>query len=306
MKNCFAFILMAFSSVSTGIAQQGIIPKPNVLTPLKGSFMLSPSTSISASHDSLLKQAVFFNQHLKAIAGFALPTGTATGNKIVLELKQGTAMPAGGYELMIAANEIRVSGYDAAGLFYGLNNLLFLIPANHKAGQPVAIPAVVAVDAPRFGYRGMMLDVARHFRPVDDVKKVIDRMALLKLNVFHWHLTEDQGWRIEIKKYPKLTEIAAWRDGTIIGGYPGTGNDNQKHGGFYTQEEVKEIVSYAAARHITVIPEIEMPGHSSAAIAAYPFLSCFPDEETVIPKHPSLGAKAKKGKSSCNRPAAFA
>jgi len=296
MKNYVAFIVMACSSFSVLNAQQGIIPRPNVLTPLKGSFTLSATTTLSASHDSLLKQVDFFNNHLKKIAGFALPTGNKGGNKIALELKQGTAMPSGGYELMVSPGEIRISGYDVPGLFYGLNNLLFLLPDNIKPNQPIAIPAMIAVDAPRFGYRGMMLDVARHFRPVADVKKVIDRMALLKLNVFHWHLTEDQGWRIEIKKYPKLTEVAAWRDGTIIGGYPGTGNDNQKHGGYYTQEEVKEIVRYAAERHITVIPEIEMPGHSSAAIAAYPFLSCFPDEETVIPKHPSLGAQAKKGK----------
>jgi hexosaminidase len=133
----------------------------------------------------------------------------------------------------------------------------------------------------------MHLDVGRHFFPVSFVKKYIDYLALHKMNYFHWHLTEDQGWRIEIRKYPNLTKIGAWRNGTIIGRYPGTGNDNIYYGGFYTQDQVKDIVKYAADRHITVIPEIEMPGHSSAAIAAYPWLSCFPNEPTVIPYHPS-------------------
>ena len=131
----------------------------------------------------------------------------------------------------------------------------------------------------------MHLDVSRHFFPVLFIKKYIDYLALHKFNYFHWHLSEDQGWRIEIKKYPRLTEVGAWRNGTIIGRYPGAGNDNIRYGGYYSQEEVKEIVKYAADRFITVVPEIEMPGHSSAAIASYPFLSCFPEEPTIIPKN---------------------
>ena len=122
----------------------------------------------------------------------------------------------------------------------------------------------------------MHLDVGRHFFPVSFVKKYIDYLAAYKFNKFHWHLTDDQGWRIEIKKYPELTKTGAWRNGTIIGRYPGKGSDNKPYGGFYTQEEIKEVVAYAAARYIEVIPEIEMPGHGSAAIAAYPWLSCFP------------------------------
>ena len=131
----------------------------------------------------------------------------------------------------------------------------------------------------------MHLDVCRHFFPVSFVKKYIDYLALHKLNIFHWHLTEDQGWRIEIKKYPELTKIGGWRNGTIIGRYPGTGNDNIHYGGSYTQEEIKEVVQYAKDRFIEVIPEIEMPGHGSAAIAAYPWLSCFPEKPTEIPKN---------------------
>ncbi|MBL7747482.1 MAG: family 20 glycosylhydrolase, partial [Chitinophagaceae bacterium] len=143
------------------------------------------------------------------------------------------------------------------------------------------IPFLYIEDTPRFAYRGMHLDVARHFQPVSFVKKYIDYLALHKINKFHWHLTEDQGWRIEIKKYPRLTQVGGWRNGTIIGRYPGTGNDKIKYGGFYTQEEIKEVVKYAADRYIDVIPEIEMPGHSSAAIAAYPQLSCFPEIPTI-------------------------
>lgn len=171
-------------------------------------------------------------------------------------------------------------------MFYGIQTLSQLILKDtlvNNASSELAIPAVNITDAPRFEYRGMMLDVCRHFFSVEFVKKYIDILALHKMNTFHWHLTDDQGWRIEIKKYPRLTEIGAYRNGTITGHYPGDGNDQKRYGGFYTQDEIKDIVAYAADRHITVIPEIELPGHSSAAIAAYPYLSCFPEEPTKIP-----------------------
>ena len=141
----------------------------------------------------------------------------------------------------------------------------------------------------------MHLDVGRHFFGVDEVKKYIDYLAYHKFNTFHWHLTEDQGWRIEIKKYPLLTSVGGFRNGTIIGHHPGTGNDSLHYGGFYTQKEIKEIVKYAKDRYITIIPEIEMPGHSSAAIAAYPELSCFPNESTLIkPNTPWAGSRSGK------------
>ena len=139
----------------------------------------------------------------------------------------------------------------------------------------------------------MHLDVARHFFGVEEVKRYLDILALHKINTFHWHLTEDQGWRIEIKKYPELTSEGAYRNGTIVGHFPGDSNDNERYGGFYTQEEIKEVVDYASKRHITVIPEIEMPGHSSAAIAAYPFLSCFPEENTKVP-HDMMSEESKE------------
>ena len=183
----------------------------------------------------------------------------------------------GHYELNVDKN-ISITG-DEEGIFYGVQTFLQLLPP-HTSNNLIKLPYVTISDHPRFGYRGLHLDCGRHFMSIEFIKKYLDYMAYHKLNYFHWHLTEDQGWRIEIKKYPKLTSIGAWRNGTIIGRHPGTGNDNKRHGGFYTQEQIKEIVKYAADRYITVIPEIEMPGHGSAAIAAYPNLSCFPTEPT--------------------------
>src|SRR5215203_3333542 len=175
-----------------------------------------------------------------------------------------------------------------------MQTLLQLLPV--EASASLAIPLISVQDYPRFSYRGMHLDVGRHFFPAAFVKKYIDYLALHKLNYFHWHLTEDQGWRIEIKKYPNLTSVGAWRNGTIIGRNPGTGNDNTRYGGFYSQEEVKEIISYAADRHITVVPEIEMPGHSSAAIASYPWLSCFAGQPTSLTANASIASKQAGGK----------
>jgi hexosaminidase len=156
-----------------------------------------------------------------------------------------------------------------------------MVTLNSK--NQLVIPNCIIKDYPRFPYRGMHLDVCRHFFPISFVKKYIDYLATYKFNKFHWHLTEDQGWRIEIKKYPALTTIGANRNGTLIGRYPGKGNDNKPYGGFYTQSEIKEVIEYAKERYIEVIPEIEMPGHSSAAIASYPWLSCFPQKPTEMP-----------------------
>ena len=179
-----------------------------------------------------------------------------------------------GYTLAVASNGVVIRATTASGSFQGVQSLLQLFPPQAFAKTKVegvawVLPVVQIEDQPRFKWRGMMLDVGRHFIPKDDVKRMIDAMALHKLNTFHWHLTEDQGWRIEIKKYPKLTEVGAWRASSPPYG-DRNANDGQRHGGFYTQEEVREVVAYAAARHITIIPEIEMPGHAAAAIASYP------------------------------------
>ena len=184
------------------------------------------------------------------------------------------------YEIEVTGNKIYVRG-TANGKFYAFETLKQMITVNAK--KEIVIPNCVIKDYPRFPYRGMHLDVGRHFFPISFVKKYIDYLAAYKYNTFHWHLTEDQGWRIEIKKYPELTKIGGWRNGTIIGRYPGKGSDNKPYGGFYSQAEIQEVVQYAKERYIDVIPEIEMPGHSSAAIAAYPWLSCFPAKQTDIP-----------------------
>jgi len=186
-----------------------------------------------------------------------------------------------GYVIDVSKKKIVIDG-NSKGIFYAFETLKQLIKKNNK--NQITIPQCKITDSPRFQYRGMHLDVARHFYPISFIKKYIDYLAAYKFNTFHWHLTDDQGWRIEIKKYPKLTQVGGFRNGTIIGRYPGKGNDSLRYGGFYTQAQIKEIVQYAAGKYITVIPEIEMPGHASAAIAAYPQLSCFPTEDTQVPK----------------------
>jgi hexosaminidase len=176
-------------------------------------------------------------------------------------------VPMEGYILKIHQEGVVLTGGSPAGVFYGLQTLRQLADENG------AFPTLHLEDAPKFGYRGMHLDVARHFFPVSFIKKYLDVMSLFKMNRFHWHLTEDQGWRIEIKQYPRLTAIGAWRDSTVIGRNSGN-YERKRYGGYYTQEEIREVVAYASERFITVVPEIEMPGHSSAALAAYPQLGC--------------------------------
>lgn len=206
-------------------------------------------------------------------------------NYITISLSPSHRTHTNEYSINVTSFSIDINSDDNEGVFYGLQTLTQLLPANKTTKSLNAtIPSLQITDYPRFAYRGLHLDCARHFWSVEFLKKYIDYLALHKFNTFHWHLTDDQGWRIEIKKYPKLTSVGGWRNGTIIGRYPGTGNDRIKYGGFYTQHQIKEIVKYAADRYIAVIPEIEMPGHASAAIAAYPELSCFPDKSTDYPK----------------------
>ena len=275
------------------VAQEiNIIPIPQSITKKDGAFLLTSKTPIIANGKKNEGTANLFNEYLQSYYGFKLPI-KGQGEKGIIIVSGTDASAKDGYTLNIDAQAARISGYTDAGTFYGIQSLIQLLPV--KKSAELLIPAVEITDAPEYSYRGMMLDVGRHFFPVNFVKKYIDYIALHKMNYFHWHLTEDQGWRIEIKKYPKLTTVGAWRNGTIIGNYPGKGNDNKKYGGFYTQKEVKEIVEYAAKRYITIVPEIEMPGHSSAAIAAYPYLSCFPNESTkASPKVAWSGSKTGK------------
>ena len=262
-----------------------IIPQPLSKEISTGKFLINAKTKV-VGDISLEKEGQFLADILSAAAGQSIAfSSEVTKGNIILKLDAAIENEEG-YELDVKYNEIVISGKTSKGVFYGIQTLRQLIPATAKEDvvtlKKITIPAVTIKDNPRYQYRGMHLDVARHFSPVDFVKKYIDLIAMHKMNTFHWHLTEDQGWRIEIKKYPKLTEVGAWRNGTIIGHHPGTGNDEKKYGGFYTQEEIKDVVKYATERYVTVIPEIEMPGHSGAAIAAYPFLSCFPEEPTKI------------------------
>jgi hexosaminidase len=266
-----------------------IIPKPNKLTAKDGTFTLSTTTVIVASAEEN-NSVNFLNDYLQSYYGFTLKTAkAATKNFIRLTTKKTLAAGVEGkYDFVANPTSISISGENLAGTFYGVQSLLQLLP--QEKSTTLKIACVEINDEPRFQYRGLMLDAGRHFFAASFVKKYIDYIAMFKLNTFHWHLTDDQGWRIEIKKYPKLTSVGGFRNGTIIGHYPGTGNDNEHYGGFYTQEEVKEIVQYAKDRFITVIPEIEMPGHASAAIAAYPELSCFPKEPTNLKANPSTAS----------------
>jgi hexosaminidase len=252
-----------------------IVPKPISIRPLTGTFRLTRQTKI-VPIDAEARQVVdLFNDHLLKTYGFRLDVASGvprSGNFILFTGDGAGNLPAEGYRLAVDSKTIKVMG-QKAGLFYGVQSLIQLLPLQPTA--PLTIPRLEIADYPRFPYRGMHLDVARHFVPVDFIKKYLDLMAQYKMNTFHWHLTDDQGWRIEIKKYPKLTEIGSKRRETVKGRLldPYVG-DGIPYGGYYTQEQIKEVVAYAHTRFISVVPEIEMPGHSLAALAAYPELSC--------------------------------
>ncbi|THU40403.1 beta-N-acetylhexosaminidase [Niastella caeni] len=268
----FASLLLTISTY----AQVNIIPQPAELKMPEnaGQFVITAKTPIILQGSGLENAARFLNEYLKQLYGFTLPIIKKESKVPAIRLNYDRLdhpIP-GAYNMEINAKGVYIGGDNATGAFYGVQTLLQLLPVEKSTSLPVAYLTIK--DYPRFEYRGLHLDVCRHFFPVSFVKRYIDYIALHKMNYFHWHLTEDQGWRIEIRKYPNLTRTGAWRNGTIIGRYPGTGNDSIRHGGFYTQKEVKEIVDYAAKRYVTIIPEIEMPGHASAALTAYPYLGC--------------------------------
>ena len=259
-----------------------LIPIPATLTPRSGSFALGATTTIVAAND-LRTQADLLRDQLRPATGLPLPVSpSGTGSRITLGLDPSlTSLGDEGYRLAVAPDEVSIRASAAAGIRHASQTLRQLLPPAIFRRAPVSgvawtIPAVEIEDRPRFGWRGSHLDVGRHFMPKEFVLKHLDLLALHKLNVFHWHLTEDQGWRIEIKKYPKLTQVGAWRKDSMTA--PRTHDPAKRkfsgkpHGGFYTQEDVREVVRYAAERGITVLPEIEMPGHAMAAIAAYPEL----------------------------------
>ena len=260
-------------SVSDKVYNQGInlTPAPVSLQQQEGKFELTKSAVFKINGTEAGKVAAFFANKLKTSTGFELKLSETEGN-IAINVDPALEMNAEGYKLNVTPAGIEINAKTEAGAFYGMQTVLQLLPAEVESKSVVktdwTMPCVTIEDAPRFAYRGVHLDPCRHFQTVEEVKKQLDVMAMLKINRMHWHLTEDQGWRLEIKKYPKLTEVGAVR----------TEGEGFTHGGFYTQEEAKEIVAYAAERHITVIPELETPGHELAAIAAYPHLSCTGEE----------------------------
>lgn len=285
-KSIIKTIAVVFSFIPLlVVAQQrvNIIPQPVKIETKTGKFVLDGTAAVQYNpRQKELKTAVdFLNLQLKTVAGFVLPVNANRSTIIQLSIEKLDAVGNEGYKIEVTPQKIAIKANSKTGIMYGIQTLLQTFPVQIYNAR-LEIPCINITDYPRFKYRGMHLDVGRHFYPLSFIKKYIDFMASYKFNYFHWHLTEDQGWRIEIKKYPALTTKAAYRNGTIVGGYPGTHNNNLRYGGFYTQDEVKEIVAYAAQRNITVVPEIELPGHSSAAIAAYPWLSCFPDKPTVM------------------------
>jgi len=271
----FLLGVMALFTSTVLLAQQpvNIIPKPNSVEAKTGEFVLNSTTLISYDNAESKRIAELFQSYVNNQYGINLKTAEKKSGKNVVRFVTAAKGGDEAYQLEVSPQGIDVTG-EKAGLFYGYQSLVQLLPLAGKQAD-LKVGAVSIKDEPRFGYRGLHLDVSRHFFPLEFVKKYIDILASYKLNVFHWHLTDDQGWRLEIKKYPKLTEVGGFRKQTLIGNYKQPGDyDNTRYGGFYTQAEAREVVAYAKERFVTVIPEIEMPGHALAALQAYPELGC--------------------------------
>ncbi len=281
LKNLFLFVLglLMFTTCSPPSPDDiNIIPQPVRSNVIPGSFEFSPETRIitEMEKEDVVAICEYFNDFIERAAGYRLEivddedVSSFSGDMVITTFNSDSAWVVGAYKLEVAGgSSVVLQANSPEGLFYGIQSLLQMLPpdimsTNVVEGIDLEIPAVYIYDYPRFEWRGMHLDVCRHFFPKEFIKKYLDLMAMYKMNVFHWHLTEDQGWRIEIKKYPDLTNISAWRKEPI----------GSTYGGFYTQDDIREIVAYAAERMITIVPEIEMPGHSVAALAAYPELSC--------------------------------
>lgn len=293
MKVFTMIVVLLLTTASHAITSTGIdiIPAPAAVKILKGQFELRSNTKIAYSKEaddvaeylsSRLRVATGYDLKLKAINSSKRPKSSNTISLIISGAETNVPSKKEGYYLNVRSKSIVVYARDGAGLFYGVQSLLQLLPPEIESVSKVedvkwSIPCVEITDEPRFAWRGLLLDVSRHFFTKDEVKQYIDTMAHYKLNTFHWHLTDDQGWRIEIKKYPKLTEIGAWRvprQGNWWSFDPPQPGEKATYGGFYTQEDIAEIVEYARLRFVTIVPEIDVPGHSMAALASYPELSC--------------------------------
>ena len=291
---CASFLLIVFAAAQNNTAdlQNILIPKPVSLIAAEGSFILPNNLSIVfTKNEELKKIAGTLAKQLTATGNAVTVTeGTGAANSIFLTLSTDKSIAAEGYRLQVAANGVTITAATPAGIFYGVQTLVQLLPAqieskdNKKTVAGWTIPFVTIEDAPRFGWRGLMLDVSRHFFTVAQVKDYINQMAKYKFNLLHLHLTDDQGWRIQIKSLPKLTEVGAWRvdkTGTFGKFSKPELNEPKTYGGFYTHEDIKELVQYAKEKFINILPEIDIPGHSLAAIAAYPNLSCTPGTYSV-------------------------
>ena len=293
MKNILIIVCLVafFSSPAQDI---NITPMPAEITRQAGNSTINHSSAIILKKRGLENSARFLNEYLQKIYGFQLKivqpgqVGKQSKNPIfpiILDSVAGRYAIPGAYTLQVSGKDITIRGENREGVFYGVSTLIQLLPnrvdkkeksISHPIGpvQELTLPRVSITDKPRFPYRGMHLDVARHFFSVDYVKRYIDYLAYHKMNNFHWHLTDDQGWRFESKKYPNLVTVGSCRDQTLVGRFGSEIYDGKKYCGYYTQEQMKDVVAYAANRYINIIPEIDLPGHSSAALASYPFLGC--------------------------------
>lgn len=270
-------LCLSMLSAHAADANYNVVPLPKSVVMAKGlPFNLTNATTIvyEGTNPEMKRNARFLSEYIQQASGIKTAVLDKRDKKaaaIVLTIDPKVA-GAEAYRLSVNNKQVTIAASTPAGVFYGIQTLRKSLPVQ-TTGEAITLPAVTVADAPRFGYRGMMLDCARHFFPLSFVKKFIDILAMHNMNVFHWHLTEDQGWRLEIKSHPELTTKSSMRSGTVIG-HNATVDDSIPHGGFYTQQEAREIVEYARQRHITVIPEIDMPGHMLAALAAYPELGC--------------------------------
>ena len=270
-------------ALNTDFDDLGLIPKPALIERNSGETILDDDWTIKHNgiHPDLDNLKNILTENLNSL--YEIKLNDDSEKVISLIIKSDDSLNTEGYRLNIFNNEINIIANSPNGIYYGIQTLNQILDSGQKSNKGITILNMKIVDGPRFKWRGMHLDVGRHFFDISFIKKYIDYIAIHKMNIFHWHLTEDQGWRVEIDSYPKLTEVSAFRDETLIGHYRDEPRkfDGKKYGGYYTKDEMKEIVEYARKRYITVVPEIEMPGHSRAVLAAYPELSCTGGPHTV-------------------------
>ena len=297
--NHFALLLLFGCAVSctqpeNSISNEsiGIIPLPSTYELKPGTFYITGQSSIGIdkSDPEMTALANYFNEEISDATGFSLPVNNS--GTIIFQLGEHKELGEEGYQLSISSDQLILSAYKHHGIFNGIQSVLQLLPPEIKsktvqADATWSINCIEVTDKPQFAWRGLMLDVSRHFFTKQEVKKFIDQMAEYKYNVFHWHLTDDQGWRLEVKSLPRLTAIGAWRAPRVGNWWerePQLPTDSLSYGGYYTTEDIREIVEYAQQRYVTIVPEIDIPGHSMAALSAYPEISC-----TGGPFHVNVG-----------------